>query len=112
MSVSQKLRPLGSGQTDKQTDRQTYGYPYGQIHNSQIATRTYGARRGLKVAPSVRQKVSFFLPKALRALDKSIFMAIGQLLEKCQFCPIFAKMGTPKMGNVIFNDKNMFSIQK
>ena len=55
--------------TDRQTDRQTYGYPYGQIHNSQIATRTYGARRGLKVAPSVRQKVSFFLPKALRALD-------------------------------------------
>jgi len=59
-------------QTDKQTNRQTYGYPYGQIHNSQIATRTYGARRGLKVAPSVRQKVSFFLPKALRALDYEI----------------------------------------
>ena len=48
MSVSQKLRPLGSGHTDRQTDGQTYGYPYGKIHNSQIATRTYGARRGLK----------------------------------------------------------------
>ena len=98
MSVSQKLRPLGSGQTNRQTNRQTYGYPYGQIHNSQIATRTYGARRGLKVAPLVRQKVSFFLPKALRALEKAL-----RALDKCLILTI--ALGVPKCGGSIVSAK-------